>query len=310
MLPAQGPTAGKGPMTMFTEVAKKAVVLLSGGMDSATVLAIAKAEGYDLFAMSFDYGQRHLIELESAKRIATALEIKKHIIVSFDLREIGGSALTSEMEVPKDSNQKSVVSSQNKEEQRIQKSGIGDQGSGVGILSTEPVPGPRPLIPVTYVPARNTIFLSFALGWAEVLGVESIFIGANAVDYSGYPDCRPEYLKAFEDMANLATKASVEGALRFSIKAPLIDMKKSEIIKKGFELGLDYSLTWSCYDPQPLPAGDQSSESKVQRVKQLGTQGPGLGTIFVPCGLCDSCRLREKGFREAGVEDPLVTATI
>ncbi len=226
-------------------MSKKAVVLLSGGIDSSTTAAIAKAEGYELYALSFDYAQRHKIELESAKSVAESLGAKKHLIINFDLREIGGSALTADIEVPKK----------------------------IGHIS------PIGHIPVTYVPARNTIFLSFALGWAEVLGASDIFIGANAVDYSGYPDCRPEYLKAFEDMANLATKISVEGRIRFSIKAPLLYMTKGEIIRKGAELGFDYSLTWSCYDPQP--------------------DGH-------PCEKCDSCLFRAKGFEEAGIEDPLL----
>ncbi|MBI5188295.1 MAG: 7-cyano-7-deazaguanine synthase QueC [Nitrospirae bacterium] len=239
---------------------KKAVVLLSGGIDSSTTMAIAKAEGYEIYALSFDYSQRHKRELVSAKKVASSVGVEKHLIIKFDLREIGGSALTSEMEVPKNSFKFQVSSFKFKN----------TEDSELRTLNSE-------LIPVTYVPARNTIFLSFALAWAEVLEVENIFIGANAVDYSGYPDCRPEYLRAFEDMANLATKASVEGRLRFMIRAPLISMKKSEIIKKGIELGLDYSLTWSCYE------GGES-----------------------PCGRCDSCVFRAKGFREAGIRDPLV----
>lgn len=249
----------------------KAVVLLSGGIDSSTTLAMAKADGYMLHAISFDYNQRHRIELASAKMVANALNVKEHLIVNFDLREIGGSALTSDMGVPT--------------------KGVPDQGSGAGTPDTsdpELFPEPQSPIPVTYVPARNTIFLSFALAWAEVLETGDIFIGANAVDYSGYPDCRAEYLRAFEDMSNLATKASVEGRLKFSIKAPLISMKKAEIIKKGIELGLDYSLTWSCYDPQP---------------KEVRSSGNKLKNVYMPCGLCDSCRIREKGFIEAGIED-------
>jgi 7-cyano-7-deazaguanine synthase len=225
----------------------KAVVLLSGGIDSSTSLAMAKAEGYELYALSFDYSQRHRAELEAARRVAENVGTRRHLIIRFDLREIGGSALTAEMEVPKGE--------------------AAAPGEGAGSR-----------IPVTYVPARNTIFLSFALAWAEVLGAEDIFIGANVTDYSGYPDCRPEYLNAFEQMANLATKASVEGKMRFAFHAPLIEMTKAEIIKKGTELGLDYSLTWSCYDP--LPGGR-------------------------PCLRCDSCRFREKGFKEAGLRDPL-----
>lgn len=247
---------------------KKAVVLLSGGIDSSTTAAIAKAEGYELYALSFDYGQRHRLELESAKKVAESLGAKKHLIIKFDLREIGGSALTADIEVPKKSP---------------------DNTGTVPILQLRPAPsvnpGQSPLqhsntpIPVTYVPARNTIFLSFALGWAEVLGASDIFIGTNAVDYSGYPDCRPEYLKAFEEMANLATRVSVEGKIKFKIKAPLLYMTKGEIIKKGTELGFDYDLTWSCYDP--LPDGR-------------------------PCKKCDSCIFRAKGFKEAGIKDPLL----
>jgi 7-cyano-7-deazaguanine synthase len=249
----------------------KAVVLLSGGADSATALALAQAEGRELYALSFDYGQRHQRELRSAKIVAEAAGVKKHLITNFSLREIGGSALTSEIEVPKGGNKLSVMSNE--------------------LLTNENHPSPithHPSpIPVTYVPARNTIFLSFALAWAEVLEAEHIYIGANAVDYSGYPDCRPEYLQSFERMANLATRASVEGKLVFSIHAPLLFMSKAEIVKTGLRLGVDYSLTWSCYDPQ------------------LEKDRKGGSGDFVPCGLCDSCRLREKGFREAGVKDPL-----
>lgn len=230
---------------------KKAVVLLSGGIDSSTTLAVAKSEGYEVYALSFDYHQRHKRELESARMVASTLGVKRHLIITFDLREIGGSALTSDIEVPKD------IPHITNYDSRI----------------TE--------IPVTYVPARNTIFLAFALAWAEVLEAEDIFIGANAIDYSGYPDCRPEYLQAFEDLANLATKASLEGRLRFKVQAPLIAMKKSEIIQRGVALGLDYSLTWSCYDPQPAP-----------------------------CGRCDSCLFRAKGFQEAGIRDPLIEPRI
>lgn len=223
---------------------KKAVVLLSGGLDSATSAVIAKSEGYEIYALSFDYAQRHVIELESAKKLAAYLGVKEHLVIKFDMGRIGGSALTSDIDVPKDK--------------------MPDASS----------------IPVTYVPARNTIFLSFALGWAETLGAEDIFIGANAVDYSGYPDCRQEYLEAFEGMANLATKASVEGRTRFRIKAPLLKMSKSDIIKAGLALGLDYSLTWSCYDPQPTVSG------------------------YAACRRCDSCLLRTHGFKEAGLQDP------
>lgn len=222
---------------------KKAVVLLSGGLDSSTTLYQAKAEGFFLYAMSFRYGQRHERELESAMRIAREAEAERHLTVGFDLREIGGSALTSEIEVPK-----------------------GEVSSGV--------------VPATYVPARNAIFLSFALAWAEVLRAEDIFIGANVMDYSGYPDCRPEFLGSFEKTANLATKASAEGSLSFRIRAPLINMTKAEIVKRGAALGLDHSLTWSCYDPTP--------EGR-------------------PCLLCESCMIRAKGFKEAGIADPLVS---
>lgn len=219
---------------------KKAVVLYSGGLDSTTCLAIARAEGYDPYAMSFSYGQRHSVELELAKRNARPMGALDHLVVEFDYRQVGGSALTSDIAVPKE--------------------GVGSD------------------IPVTYVPARNTVFLSFALGWAEVLGAFDIFIGVNALDYSGYPDCRPEYIAAFETMANLATKAGVEGAGRFTIHTPLINLTKAEIIRKGLSLDVDYGRTHSCYDPTP----------------------EGLS-----CGLCDSCRLRLKGFAEAGVEDPV-----
>ena len=263
---------------------KKAVVLLSGGIDSSTALVFAKFEGYELYALSFDYNQRHIRELESAKKVASAIGAKKQLTIRFDLREIGGSALTSEIEVPKDREALSVKRKPINFEPRT--------------LSSE-------FIPVTYVPARNTIFLSFALAWAEVLEAENIFIGANAIDYSGYPDCRPEYLRAFEDMANVATKASVEGGLRFMIRAPLISLKKSEIIKKGVELGLDYSLTWSCYDPQPAIAGVQSSKLKVKSYKTQDLKLKTQNFEIVPCGRCDSCVFRAKGFKEAGIKDPL-----
>ncbi len=222
---------------------KKAVVLLSGGIDSTTTLAIAKSEGYKVYALSFRYGQRNRFELDAAKRVARAFEVKEHLIIDIDLRLIGGSALTDNIEVPKGRSQEEI-----------------EQG-----------------IPVTYVPARNTIFLSFALAWAEVLKAEDIFIGVNVIDYSGYPDCRPEYIEAFERMANLALKETVEGKMRIRIRTPLIKMRKSEIIKKGLELGVDYSLTMSCYDP--LPDGR-------------------------PCGLCDSCLLRKRAFEEVGIPDP------
>ncbi|KAF0146037.1 MAG: queuosine biosynthesis protein QueC [Nitrospirae bacterium] len=257
---------------------KKAVILLSGGVDSSTTLAIAKSRGYELYALSFDYSQRHKIELDAAKKVALVLGVKKHLTIKFDLREIGGSALTSGMEVPK---------------------------SQISNLKSQ--------IPVTYVPARNTIFLSFALSWAEVLSAENIFIGANAVDYSGYPDCRPEYLKAFEAMANLATKASVEGQMKFRINAPLINMTKAEIIKNGKRLGLDYSLTWSCYDPQPVKKGVRGqSPQATRRGGGLGVRRKGQSPIpnpqfpYLPCGRCDSCLFRAKGFKEAKIKDPLL----
>jgi 7-cyano-7-deazaguanine synthase len=223
---------------------KKAVVLLSGGLDSTTTLAVAQSAGYDIHAISFRYGQRHSLELESASRVANAMGVVEHLIIDFDLRAIGGSALTDQIEVPR---------------------GRGTQEMASGI-------------PVTYVPARNTIFLSFALAWAEVLGAQDIFIGVNALDYSGYPDCRPEYIEAFEKMSTLATKAGVEGRLRLKIHTPLIAMTKAEIIQTGLKLGVDYSLTHSCYDPN--------------------SQGSS-------CGECDSCLLRLKGFAEAGARDPL-----
>jgi 7-cyano-7-deazaguanine synthase len=236
---------------------KRAVVLLSGGIDSSTVLAIAGSERSEIYALSFDYRQRHRVEIEYAKKMAAAMKVRRHLIVNFDLREIGGSALTADIQVP-------------------QAKG-GTQPGGAEI-------------PVTYVPARNTIFLSFGLAWAEVLAADAIYIGANAVDYSGYPDCRPEYLHAFENMANLGTKASVEGKMKFEVRAPLISMRKSEIIAKGTELGVDYSLSWSCYDPQ-------ARDGAV-----LGSEG---ASAVIPCGHCDSCRIRAKGFEEAGIEDPL-----
>jgi 7-cyano-7-deazaguanine synthase len=222
----------------------RAIVLLSGGLDSTTTFAIACAAGFDTFALSFQYGQRHAYELEAARRVAAALGATDHVIATIDLRMFGGSALTSDIEVPKHRP-------------------LDAMGDG---------------IPITYVPARNTIFLSFALAWAEVLGAEDIFIGVNALDYSGYPDCRPEYIEAFQRMANLAVKAAVEGTSSIKIHAPLIAMSKADIIRKGLELGVDFGLTSSCYDPDAD------------------------GT---PCGACDSCQLRLKGFAEAGVIDPL-----
>ena len=225
----------------------KAVVLLSGGLDSATALAIARHEGYELCALSFRYGQRHVYELECAQRIARAMGVARHEIVEFDLRRFGGSALTSDMAVPKDR---------------------------ARLLSAK-----TQSIPTTYVPARNTIFLGFALAWAETLQANDVFVGVNALDYSGYPDCRPEYLAAFEKMAQLATKAGVEGA-RLQIHAPLIKLTKAGILRRGLELGVDYSLTSSCYDP---------------------------GQDGAPCRRCDSCLLRAKGFEELGVADPLLS---
>jgi 7-cyano-7-deazaguanine synthase len=223
---------------------KRAVVLLSGGLDSATVLAIARSQGYELYALSFSYGQRHVIELEAARRVAAAIGVNDHRIAAIDLRLFGGSALTADIAVPK---------------------GRGTDEMAHGI-------------PITYVPARNTIFLSFALAWAEVLGSSDIFIGVNALDYSGYPDCRPEFIAAFEKMANLATKAGVEGHQVLQIHTPLIALTKAQIIRRGLDLGVDYGLTSSCYGPSP--AGQ-------------------------PCGQCDSSLLRRKGFRENGIEDPL-----
>ncbi|MDQ7787885.1 MAG: 7-cyano-7-deazaguanine synthase QueC [Thermodesulfovibrionales bacterium] len=258
-------------------IGNKALVLLSGGIDSATTLAIAKSGGYEIYALSFDYSQRHARELESAQMVTSVFGVKQQLVIQFNLREIGGSALTSDIEVPKGR--------------------LKDKLSGSGASS---------IIPVTYVPARNTIFLSFALAWAEVLLAEHIFIGANAVDYSGYPDCRPEYLKAYEAMANLATKASVEKKIQFHIHAPLLRMKKSEIIKKGVELGLDYALTWSCYDPQPKKIGSEKLRVKRHGKQKSGPRTLPSGTVLVPCGRCDSCVFRAKGFQEAGMQDPLL----
>jgi len=219
----------------------RAVVLCSGGVDSTTVMAIARKEGFEIYSLSFRYGQRHEIELTSAERVSRFFSVARHLVLSVDLDKIGGSALTDAIDVPKDRSPRDME---------------GD-------------------IPVTYVPARNTIFLSYALAWAEVLGAFDIFIGVNALDYSGYPDCRPDYIAAFETMANLATKAGVEGTTKIKIHAPLLHMTKAEIIQAGFALGVDYSLTHSCYDP--LPDG-------------------------TPCGRCDSCILRKKGFDEAGIK--------
>jgi 7-cyano-7-deazaguanine synthase len=227
-------------------MAERAVVLLSGGLDSATTLAVARGYGYQCYALSFDYGQRHLRELESAGRVARALGAREHLILRLDLRAIGGSALTADVAVPK---------------------GRSEAAIGAGI-------------PVTYVPARNTIFLSYALAWAEVLGSQDIFIGVNVLDASGYPDCRPEYIEAFQGMANLGTRAGVEGS-RFRIHTPLIELSKAQIVARGHELGLDFALTWSCYEPEP--------DGRA-------------------CGLCDACQLRRKGFEEARLGDPVPTA--
>ncbi|HTW06517.1 MAG TPA: 7-cyano-7-deazaguanine synthase QueC [Acidimicrobiales bacterium] len=225
-----------------------AVVLVSGGLDSATVLAIAVSEGYQAYALSFDYGQRHRVEIEAARRVASSLGVVRHVVLPIDLRAFGGSALTSDLPVP-------------------HRAHVEEIGTG---------------IPVTYVPARNTIFLSFALAWAETLAATDIFIGVNAIDYSGYPDCRPEFVSAFEAMANLATKATVEGLQRVRVHAPLAKMTKAQIIQTGLGLGVDYGLTHSCYDPGP--------------------QGRA-------CGSCDSCLLRERGFAELGLTDPVAGAT-
>jgi 7-cyano-7-deazaguanine synthase len=224
---------------------KKAVCLLSGGLDSATCLALARRSGFETYALSFDYGQRHRVELAAAARVAVSLGAADHRVMELDLRVFGNSALTADIDVPKGRSEEMM-------------------GSG---------------IPVTYVPARNTIFLSLALAWAEVLEAQDIFIGVNALDYSGYPDCRPEFIAAFESMANLATKTGVEGRTTVKIHTPLISLTKAGIVKLGKELGVNFSLTHSCYDPD-----------------EMGR----------PCGLCDSCLLRRRGFAEAGLVDPTV----
>jgi 7-cyano-7-deazaguanine synthase len=226
---------------------KRAVVLLSGGLDSATALAMAQREGYEVGALSFDYGQRHVFELEAARRVARAAQVRQHIVFPLNLRSFGGSALTADLAVPKDRAE-------------------AEMSHG---------------IPVTYVPARNTIFLSIALGWAESLGISDIFIGVNVLDYSGYPDCRPEYLAAYEAMANLANKAGVEGRQRLRLHAPLSQLTKAQIIERGLALGVDYALTHSCYDPGPDGR---------------------------PCRTCDSCLLRSRGFAQAGTGDPALEA--
>ncbi|NJD56225.1 MAG: 7-cyano-7-deazaguanine synthase QueC [Nitrospirae bacterium] len=268
---------------MPSSSAGKAVVLLSGGIDSATTLAVAGENGHELYAITFDYHQRHARELASARLVAAAHCVEKHLVVVFDLHDIGGSALTSAIEVPKSG--RKTAARKPKE---------------AGLLPRNPG---ALAIPVTYVPARNTIFLSFALGWAEVLEAENIYIGANAVDYSGYPDCRPEYLRAFEQMANLATKASVEGKLRFRINAPLVSLTKAQTIQKGLELGVDYGLTWSCYDPQPVSGHGAKGAGQAAGRRAAGRKP---SAEFRPCGQCDSCMIREKGFREAGIKDPLI----
>ncbi len=222
---------------------EKAVVLSSGGLDSTTVIAIARSEGFEIYSLSFDYGQRHSHELRAAERVAEQFRVARHLVISIDLHAIGGSALTDNLDVPKSRDLKTMTSE----------------------------------IPITYVPARNTIFLSYALAWAEVLQSSNIFIGVNAVDFSGYPDCRPEFIEAFERMANLATKIGVEGNTRVRIRTPLLHLNKAQIIVKGTELGVDYAITHSCYDP--------SSEG-------------------LACGQCDSCLLRKKGFTEASISDP------
>jgi 7-cyano-7-deazaguanine synthase len=224
-------------------IAPRAVVLLSGGLDSATALAIAKSRGYEVYALTFRYGQRHEGEIDAARRVAERIGVARHVIMDIDLRSFGGSALTDEIAVPK--------------------------GRSAEMMARE--------IPITYVPARNTVFLSFALAWAEVLGSSDIFIGVNALDYSGYPDCRPEYIEAFQRMANLATKAGVEGRQALVIHTPLIDLTKAEIIRTGLALGVDYGITRTCYDPGP--------EGEA-------------------CGECDACLLRLKGFAENGIVDP------
>lgn len=228
---------------------RPAIVLLSGGLDSTTVLAIAKDQGYTPYALSFRYGQRHSVELEAAKRVAAAQGVARHVIADIDLRVFGGSALTSDIDVPK--------------HESLDDAGKKDTDSNV---------------PITYVPARNTIFLSFALAYAETVGASDIFTGVTAVDYSGYPDCRPEYMQAYEQMANLATRAGVEGTQRLKLHSPLISMSKADIVREGLRLGVDYSLTSSCYDP------DEQGRA---------------------CGHCETCLLRLKGFAEAGVTDPV-----
>ena len=235
----------RGPESDAAGDDRRAVVLLSGGLDSTTAMAMARVDGFSCYALTIDYGQRHRVELTAAARVATALEARDHVVLAVDLRRFGGSALTADLSIP--------------------------QGRTPAQMSD--------IIPVTYVPARNTVFLSLALAWAETLGAEDIFLGVNVLDSSGYPDCRPEYVLAFEQMANLATKAGVERRSRFWIHTPLIHLAKAEIVLRARELGVDLALTWSCFNPGP----DQR-----------------------PCGVCDACILREKGFADAGVEDPLM----
>jgi 7-cyano-7-deazaguanine synthase len=225
---------------------RPAVVLLSGGLDSATVLAVVRSEGYVPYALSFRYGQRHSVELDAARRVAQTQGVERHVVADIDLRAFGGSALTDNIDVPRHESAEELADE----------------------------------IPVTYVPARNTVFLSFALAWAETLECSDVFIGVNALDYSGYPDCRPEYIQAYEQMANLATKAGVEGRQHLKIHTPLIDLTKAQIIKRGLALGVDYTLTHSCYDPDAEGCA---------------------------CGRCDSCLLRQRGFAELGLEDPALT---
>ena len=243
-------------MNAAMNLERKAVILLSGGLDSMVVAGLAREAGFRLLALTVDYNQRHRIELESAARIAAFLGAERHIVLPLDLRRFGGSALTEALDVPK------------------QGAGLDDRS---GSLPARVEDGP---IPITYVPARNTIFLSLCLGWAEAAGARDLFIGVNALDYSGYPDCRPDFIRSFEALANLATKAGVEGD-RFTIHAPLLDMTKADIAREALRLGLDPAMSWSCYDPTP----------------------DGLH-----CGLCDSCRLRSRGFAEAGIADPTVYA--
>jgi 7-cyano-7-deazaguanine synthase len=231
-------------MSQTPQTTRKAIVLLSGGLDSATTLGIARSEGYECYALSFDYGQRHRFELDAARRTAESLGVAEHVILPLDLRRWGGSALTSDESVPKDRDESAISTG----------------------------------IPITYVPARNTVFLSLALAWAEAIGAFDLFIGVNAVDYSGYPDCRPEFIEQFERLANLATKAGVEGTGKFRIHTPLLMLRKSEIIMRGLAVGVNYALTHSCYDPSP--------EGRA-------------------CGSCDACQLRLKGFTDLGLTDPV-----